>query len=331
MNLPPAVVIGASAGGVAALFELTAALPANFPAVVAIVLHVGNRPSLLPALINRHSANPALHPEEGEVPQAGTIYVAPPDQHLLLRPQGIRLSRGARENHARPAIDPLFRTAAIGWGPRAIGVILTGNLDDGTAGLAAIKECGGTTIVQDPATAAEPSMPASALAHVAVDHCLPLQGIPALLQQLVSRMPTDPPAVPLPERLLREQAVFEGGGIDRVRHLESVGSPSNLTCPECGGSLWELNHSRPSRYRCHTGHGYSAGSLKLAQAQALDQSLASSFRLLHEREMLLRRLAVVADATGDTVQAEAGRRAADRVSEQAQLLQKVLLTQGASA
>lgn len=330
MNLPPAVVVGASAGGVPALFELTAALPPDFPAIMAIVLHVGNRPSMLPALINRRSANPAVHPREGEIPVPGKIYVAPPDHHMLLHPEGIRLGRGARENHSRPAIDPLFRTAAIGWRSRAIGVVLTGNLDDGTAGLAAIKECGGTAIVQDPVTAAEPSMPASALANVPVDHCLPLERIPSVIERLVRQMPAVPGAVP-PERLLREQAVFEGSGGDRVQQLESVGARTHLTCPECGGSLWELEQTRPLRYRCHTGHGYSAGSLNFAQAEALDQSLASSYRLLREREILLRRLAMVAEGTGDTAQAEAGRRAADRVAEQAQQLQKLMTAQGASA
>jgi two-component system chemotaxis response regulator CheB len=330
MNLPPAVVIGASTGGVNALFDLTAALPANFPAVVAVVLHVGNRPSMLPALINRRSPNPALHPQDGEVPVAGKIYVAPPDHHMLLHPKGIRLGRGALENHARPAIDPLFRTAAIGWRARAIGVVLTGHLDDGTAGLAAIKECGGIAVVQDPATAIEPSMPASALANVAVDHCVSLDRLPGLLEELVKRMPQEQPLMEPPERLLREQAVFEGQG-DPVDQLESVGLRSNFSCPECGGSLWEVQQGNPLRYRCHTGHGYSAGSLEYAQAQTLDQSLASSFRLLQEREMLLRRLAAVADATGSRTPAQAGRQAAERVAEHARQLQKIILSQGGGA
>lgn len=331
MNFPPAVVVGASAGGVAALFEIAAALPPRFPAVVGVVLHVGNQRSMLPELMNRRSANPVLHPRDGEVPQPGHIYVAPPDHHLLLYPDGIRLNRGPRENHARPAIDPLFRTAAIGWGARAIGVVLTGNLDDGTAGLAAIKECGGTAIVQDPDTAMEPSMPASALAHVAVDHCLPLAGIAPVLEQLVARMPGQPAPAPASERLLREQAVFEGQGADPVQQLDAVGARTQLSCPECGGSLWELQPSRPLRYRCHTGHGYSARSMEAAQAEALDQSLVRSFRLLREREMLLRRLATVAQATGDGGQAAAGRQAAERVAEQAQLLRKWMATQDLSA
>jgi two-component system, chemotaxis family, protein-glutamate methylesterase/glutaminase len=329
MNLPPAVLIGASAGGVQALVELTAALPANFPAVVAVVLHVGSQSSLLPELLNRRSPNRALHPADGERPRPGRIYVAPPDHHMLLQPDAIRLSRGARENHARPAIDPLFRTAAIGWRERAIGVVLTGYLDDGTAGLAAIKDCGGTAVVQDPATALEPSMPASALAHVAVDHCVPLDAMPSLLRRLVAQLPGQAPAAEVPERLLREQAVSEGD--EHMTQLEALGTKAPITCPDCGGGLWEIKESRPLRYRCHTGHAFTARSLDHAQAEAVDQSLWSSFRRLREREILLRRLASVAEATGDAAQAEAGRRAADRVCEQARVLDALAKGESSSA
>jgi two-component system chemotaxis response regulator CheB len=209
-------------------------------------------------------------------------------------------------------------------------VVLTGHLDDGTAGLAAIKACGGTAVVQDPATATEPSMPASALAHVAVDHCLPLEGIPALLQQLVSAMPAQVlPAAPVPERLLREQAASQGD--EPMKELEVLGSQAGITCPECGGGLWELKETRPLRYRCHTGHAFSARSLDHAQGAALDQSLMNSFRHLREREMLLRRLAGVAEATGDMAQAQAGRRAAERVAAQAEEIERMTREQTASA
>lgn len=185
MDPPYAIVVGASAGGVSALVDLAATLPADLPAVVGVVLHVGSQHSILPELLSAHGPLRAVHPRHGERLVPGRIFVAPPDHHMLFTPDGVQLTRGPRENHSRPAIDPLFRSAALHWRDRAIGVVLTGDLDDGTAGLAAIKDCGGTAIVQDPATAFEPSMPASALAHVAVDGCLPLAAIGPALAQLV--------------------------------------------------------------------------------------------------------------------------------------------------
>jgi len=157
------VVIGASAGGVGALQRLAADLPPLFPAVVLIVLHVGANRSLLPRLLAAAGPNPPVHAQDGEKLRMGHLTVAPPDHHLLVDDGSLRLTRGPKENFARPAIDPLFRSAALAYGPRVIGVVLTGSLDDGTAGLQAIKQCGGLTLVQDPTTAFAPSMPASAL------------------------------------------------------------------------------------------------------------------------------------------------------------------------
>jgi two-component system, chemotaxis family, protein-glutamate methylesterase/glutaminase len=321
MSEPFLVAIGASAGGVSTLLDLAALLPANFPAVVGIVLHVGMQPSMLPELMTRRGPNRAVHPCDGELPQPGTLYVAPPDRHMLVGTKTIQLNHGPRENHARPAIDPLFRAAALEWRSRAIGVVLTGAMDDGTAGLAAIKECGGMTIVQDPATAIDPSMPASALANVDVDHCLPVDGIAALLRQLVVQ-PRPDPVRPAPELLRREQAAFEG--VKVMDNLSALGSPSVLTCPDCGGTLFELKDTRPLRYRCHTGHAYTARTLESAQAHQTDEGLWSTFRSLREREMLLRRVASVVEATGDSAQAQAGRREAERLREQAESISQLM-------
>lgn len=255
-----AIVIGASSGGVAALLELAAALPAALNAVIGVVLHVGSRASIMPELLSRRAPWPALHPRDGQPLEPGKIFVAPPDHHMLFTQGAIRLSRGPRENHARPAVDPLFRSAALEWRERTIGVVLTGALDDGTAGLAAVKACGGLAIVQDPATALEPSMPSSALAHVAVDHCLPLADIAPALARLVHEHRE--PAPPAPD-VLREHAIFEGK--QPMENLAAAGTPSALTCPDCGGGLWEINDAKPLRYRCHTGHGFSALSLENAQ------------------------------------------------------------------
>lgn len=320
MRHPYAIVIGASSGGVSALLQLVAGLPDDLPAVVGVVLHVGAQPSILPDLLSARGKLPAVHPGHGQALRPGTIYVAPPDRHLLFTADAVRLSRGPRENHARPAIDPLFRSAALHWRERAVGVVLTGDLDDGSAGLRAIKDCGGTAVVQDPADAVEPSMPASALASVEVDHCLPLAGIAAALARIVGHEPAAPAAA-AGAGVAREQDIFEGRQV--MENLDTVGRQSPLTCPECGGSLWELKDARPLRYRCHTGHAYSARSLEFAQTETAEQSLWSSVRALKEREMLLRRLANVAQATGDSAQAEAGRFQADRVRAQVDQLARL--------
>jgi two-component system chemotaxis response regulator CheB len=327
MKNPHAVVIGASAGGVSALLEVAAALPADFPALLGVVLHVGSQQSILPELMSARGPLHAVHPQDGDPLKPGRIYVAPPDQHMLFTPQGVRLTRGPRENHARPAVDPLFRSVALHWRERAIGVVLTGELDDGTAGLAAIKDCGGAAIVQDPATATEPSMPASALANVAVDECLALQAIvPALRERVKEAVAA---SHPVPQHLLHEQAVFEGS--KPMDNLSAVATPSTFTCPDCGGSLWELRQSRPLRYRCHTGHAFTSGSLQDQQAKVAEQAMWSSVRSLQEREALLRRLAGVSRAVGDAPQAQAGLREADRVREQIRCLVELIEGEQASA
>ncbi len=313
--------IGASAGGVAALLELVAGLPKAMDAVIGIVLHVGSRHSILPQLLERRGALPAVHPQHGQALVPGTIYVAPPDHHMTFTEDRALLGRGARENHARPAIDPLFRSAALAWCDRAIGVVLTGDLDDGTAGLAAIKQCGGTAIVQDPVTAVAPSMPASALRNVSVDYTLAIGEIAATLVQLVGQ-DAAAPAQPHPAQLQREQALFEGKHV--MENLSAAGKPSGLSCPDCGGGLWELNEAQPLRYRCHTGHAFTVGTLESAQTEQAEQALWSSVRALQEREILLRRMAAVAEATGDPVQAQAGQRQADRVRDQAHLLSRLV-------
>ena len=322
---PPAIVIGTSFGGVNALMELAASLPADLPALVAVVLHVGSQQSILPELLARSGPLRAEHPKNGQRWMPGVIYVAPPDHHLLLRGDALSLNRGPRENHARPAIDPLFRSVALGWRERAIGVVLTGDLDDGTAGLAAIKAYGGTAVVQEPAEAVAPSMPASALANVQVDHCLPLAGIGPLLVRLArERQAPVPASEPAPTARVweEEQAIFEG--VDSMAKLAAIATPSQLTCPDCGGALSELQGGAPLRFRCHVGHAYTVRSLQDAQAQAGDHALQSSLRALREREMLLRRLANVAEATGDSTQAAAGRRQADRVRSQAQTIVSII-------
>ena len=186
---PAIIVVGASAGGVEAVRFLAAALPADLRAAVFVVRHIGAHKSEMPWLLNQLGPLRAVHAVSGDAIRAGHIYVAPSDHHLLVEPGCVRLTKGPRENWARPAIDPLFRNAAQAYETGVIGVVLTGGLNDGTAGLHEVKQRGGTAVVQDPADAANPNMPRSALDHVAVDHCMPLPRLPGLLANLVRNRP----------------------------------------------------------------------------------------------------------------------------------------------
>ena len=229
------VVIGTSAGGIDALRVLASALPTEFPTPICVVLHTApDSPGVLHDILNRAGRLTALSPTDGERLQAGHVYVAPPDRHLVVEPGRLRVTKGPKENRFRPAIDPLFRSAAQVYGPAAIGVILTGNLDDGTAGLWAIKALGGVAIVQDPADALCPSMPRSALQQVKVDHCVPLAQITPLLVTLTAtpleaaERTAVPDHVNVEVNIAKEQHPVDAG-------FEEIADPSRYACPECHG------------------------------------------------------------------------------------------------
>jgi two-component system chemotaxis response regulator CheB len=304
------IVIGASAGGVQALSTVIADLPPNLPAAVFIVLHIApDGYSALPSILTRSGRLPASHPADGEVIRPGRIYVAPPDRHLTIRNSHVHLSRNASENGHRPAVDVLFRTAARWYGPRVAGVVLTGNLDDGTAGLAAIKKW----------DADYPSMPRNALANVEVDHVLPLARIGDLL-----------------ERLLREPRPAEGGLCDEVEEEpdpmgitedpQSHGAePSNLTCPDCGGTLFEKPGERPLHFRCRTGHAYSPESLLSKQFHSLEGSLWAALRALEENASLSRRLEQRSRLRGNTFSTKRYEERAQEAERHAETLRKILI------
>jgi two-component system chemotaxis response regulator CheB len=286
------IVVGFSAGGVEALVSLVHALPADLPAALFVVHHFpAESVSVLPSILSRSGALPALHPEHGELIEQGRIYVAQPDRHLLIHGDRIHLTRGPRENGHRPAIDPLFRSAARAFGPRVVAVLLSGALDDGVAGLAAVKRRGGVTVVQDPDDALYPGMARSAIQRVAIDHVLPSAELAPLLTRLVAT----PAAMKgghhamIPEDL-EPLDPAEAGTAD-IETGPLPGPPTALTCPDCGGTLWELVSGDLVRYRCHVGHAYSSGSLVSAQADTLESALWSALRALEEKAELSRRMA----------------------------------------
>ncbi len=266
------VVMGASAGGLSALNRITKQLPENLNAAVFIVWHVSPySTSLLPDILSRSGKLQAKHPADGESIQKGKIYVAPPDRHLLLEADGIRLAKGPKENRFRPAVDPLFRSAAYAYGARVVGVVLTGALDDGTAGLWAIKDRGGIAVVQDPAEAEQPSMPSSALNNVQVDYCLPISEIPPLLVTLTQQ--TVEEAGPPVSKQLEIETKIALGADSAELDVTQLGKISEFTCPDCHGSLTRINNGNLQRFRCHTGHSFSNGSLLAELTDSVEQSL----------------------------------------------------------
>lgn len=284
------IVIGASAGGFEAIKTLVSGLPPDFPAAIFIVWHIAaDVTGILPKVLNQQKKLPASNAEDRSPIKTGNIYVAPPDRHLILEEGYMRVTRGPKENRFRPAVDPLFRSAAFTYGPRVIGIILSGALDDGTAGLWFIKQRGGVAIVQTPEDAEVPSMPRSAIQEVAVDHVVPISEMAELLIRLT--------AEPVPEWL---------AGRDKAENNELVkkeievaiqekmpgegtifGIPTSLACPECHGALAALSEGGRIRYRCHTGHAFSENSLLSAITDNIENNLWNTARGLEESVNLL--------------------------------------------
>ena len=285
------VVVGASAGGVEALQQLIGALPSDLAAAVLVVLHVPpTGMSVLPQILSRAGALPVEHAQDGQPLQAAHVLVAPPDHHLRVRDGHVQLDRGPRENAHRPAVDPLFRTAARAYGMDVVGVILSGARDDGTLGLAAIKQAGGTTIVQDPEEALYTGMPTSAIARVEPDHVLSVRAIAALIADLGPNDGGDRGGNP-------------GKGGDVEPHdtpqpeLSRPGNPghdevvSGYTCPECNGTLWEVREGNLVKLRCRVGHSYTEATYAAAKSEALEAALWTALQTLQEKADFARRLA----------------------------------------
>jgi two-component system chemotaxis response regulator CheB len=313
-------------------------LPVDFPAAVLIVTHIGSRVSILPSILERSSALPVRHAGQGELIAAGQVLLAPPDLHLTVAMDGerayTRLSHGPKENHSRPAIDPLFRTAAAAYGPNAIGVLLSGFLDDGTVGLQAIKACGGIAVAQDPGEAEAPEMPLSAVRYVELDFTLGADNIAKTLVDLavreagMSNAPARPEEMELLDRISIENRAFNED-VD-MADMDRIGSPAGLTCPECGGAIWEIRNTVPLRYRCHTGHAFTARSLEPLQGSAVEEALWAAVRALHEQERLFLRLHQTSQAGRNAGHQNGSAREyllkAEQAKEHARLLRDLIAT-----
>ena len=300
------VVLGASAGGVDALSEVVRGFPADLPAAVLAVLHISaSAPSLLAQILDRASALPAAPAQDGEVLEPGRIYVAQPDLHLTVADGHVHLTADARVNGHRPAVDPLFSTAAEAHRDDVVGVILSGMRDDGTVGLARIKACGGTTIVQDPADAHFDGMPVSAIENVAVDAIMAASEIGPAIAALLAGGRLPAPAAGNGHGLLGSATVGE-----QTPLLTTV-------CPDCGGVLTEHAESGVMVFRCHVGHSYTPNTLLDMQGNATETALWTAVRTLEDRRALLARMADMAEARGRERAAELFQRQADLAGEQA--------------
>ncbi len=326
MSKQDIIVIGASAGGMEALKKLVAQLPSNFPGALFIVWHVApEHPSMLPQILNRVCPLSVAHAVDKEAIQPGRIYVAPPDHHLLVKPGHVRVTHGPKENRFRPSVDVLFRSAAQAYGPQVIGVVLTGFLDDGAAGLFAVKEQGGKAVVQDPLDALYPSMPIEAMKAVVVDHCVPVTKMGALLIRLTNEAIKEKE-----DNLVSEQMKIEVGVALEDKAFEAgimkLGQLSPYTCPECHGVLLQLKEGKRIRFRCHTGHAYSLNSLLVEVTQSIESALWNTLRGIEESEMLMNHIAEHLREANDGEMAELFVQKSEEASKRAELVRQAVMS-----
>ena len=277
---------------------------------------------MLPRILSRAGPLPAMHPMDGDPIRRGHIYIAPPDRHLTVEDSVVRVRRGPRENRHRPAIDPLFRTAARVFGSRVIGVILSGQLDDGAAGLRVIRLRGGLTVVQDPQDASSSQMPQSALQYGGADHVLPADEIGPCLAKLVGKCG----GATMTKSKERADDAEQNRTVATPE--EGEGIPSAFTCPDCHGTLWELRDGDVARFRCRVGHAYTMTSLAEEQESAVENALWAAMRALEEKSALSRR---VADSTLTKSMSVRAREQAETDHQHAELIRKILFAEDMTA
>jgi two-component system, chemotaxis family, protein-glutamate methylesterase/glutaminase len=292
------IVIGASAGGLPVITKIISKIDENINAALFIVLHLSKNssPGVIVQLLKKNTKLQCAIAQNGTIVQKGTIYLAPPEHHLALKNDRMLLSNGPHENRWRPSIDVLFRSAAAAHNTRVIGIILTGLLHDGTAGMTAIKRSGGICIVQEPAEAEFNAMPRSVINHVEVDYRLSVNDIPYVLHDLC--MNPMPDEIEAPEDIRIEAEITERMS-SNIGSLPKIGNHSNYTCPDCGGNLWEINKDKIYRYRCHTGHVFTETLLLEKQSDLLEDSVWAAIRLMEERRNLLLTFAGHEKESGD--------------------------------
>lgn len=294
------IVMGASAGGVESLLQVLGGFVGTVEAPIFVVLHLPPYAvSSLPEILAQATSMPVVHPANGARIKRGHVYVAEPDHHLLIQDGRIVVAKGPKENRFRPSIDALFRSAAYAYEERVIGVVLSGALDDGTSGLWSIKRLGGVTVVQQPGEASFPSMPRSALEQVDIDHTLAAADIGALISRIASEPASTPVEAPeLKARLGKEiQIAAEGGAFQKG--VMDMGVLTPFTCPECKGVLVKINDGSTSRFRCHTGHGYTSSSLLESVMETSGNLLWQVIRSFEESVMLLDQMGTHLKESGD--------------------------------
>jgi two-component system chemotaxis response regulator CheB len=318
------IVIGGSLGGVEAVPKLLATLPADLPAAVLVVLHMHDSgPSRLVEIARRVSAMPLANAVDGERIVPGRGYFAVPGRHLMVQAGHIRLTKGPRECHARPSIDVLFRSAAYEFRRRVIGVVLTGLLDDGSAGLWAIKDRGGVAMVQAPDDALYPQMPLNASRNVAVDHSLKIPQMSDVIQNLVrEQLAGEEPA--MERTIMQSEVEIALGSRTSEAEFSSLGEPSLLTCPECQGSMIKIREGMHERYRCHTGHAFGEVTLAQQQLQSIESAITHSLALVEESEFLYRSIAERERTGGSINEYERHRDNADEMRTIAERLKELI-------
>jgi two-component system, chemotaxis family, protein-glutamate methylesterase/glutaminase len=314
--------IGASAGGVEALRFLASEFPADLDASILVVIHLSTQfVSAFDAILTQSGPLPATFAKEGETVEQRRIYIAPPGRHLILDQDRLQLGAGPRENNSRPSIDPMLRSVGLCCGPRAIGAVLTGTLGDGASGLAALKSCGGLTVVQDPNDAAFPEMPTLAMGLAKPDHVVGLAGMASLFEKLVQQPAGGSHLIP--EGLKYEVEVARSGQTS-MSDMDLIGRRSVLACPDCHGVMWEIGEGDLVRYRCHVGHAYTAELMALAIDENLNRAMGSALRALEERLALAEKLRAQAADSGHLHVAESWSRKATEFAQEAEVIRTSL-------
>jgi two-component system, chemotaxis family, protein-glutamate methylesterase/glutaminase len=324
------IVVGTSAGGVEALLNFVRSLPGELDASVFIVLHLSPfSSSNLPHILSRAGSLPAVQARDGEKIERSKIYIAPPDHHLILEKGGrMAVSKGPKENRFRPSVDALFRSAALVYGPRVIGIVLSGLLDDGTSGMWNIKRNGGIAIVQDPDEALFPSMIQNVMQYVEVDYTLPAAGIGGLMSKVVAeKAPKRPELTQENMELLKMEVVIATHDNAFEMGILNMGELTTFSCPECKGALVSIGEGEMIRFRCHTGHAYTSSTLLAGVTIQIEEKLWEAMQALEATNMLLRQISEHYNKSGKKEAAKLFKQKADEIAKRARTIHDSVFTQ----